>query len=178
MLDIPLEKFPGFINCYVKESGLIENKKVDFGNLIFILCKPIWTERGYKNLIHYDKNDLLLSVKYNNKLVILIFEAPKKFNKDYKKFLQGRYSKFSEEYKQQLLKYFPKYVTENGKKRLHNNYAIIYPDNNYRKLLEARLDVSLNENSEIYSKPDIEEETLNIDIIESLLYTYYKKSVL
>jgi len=164
MLDIFIEKFPGFINCYIGDSRWNDS----FNEKIYVLCRK---NKDYflKNIHKHDKGKLLLVIDPHYELTLLIFKTPNKYKVDYYKFLQGKYSQFSEEYKQQICKYFPRYIEEDGKSRLHNNYAILYPDKKYRKMLEARLGASLNDNSEIYSIPNIEEETLDIKTLENLM---------
>lgn len=165
MLNVPYRKFPGFINCYIKKSS---NNLMNI-NTIQVLCKGLWSGDGNKyisdlNLNHNFK--LLIHIKkIKNSYTLLTFMVPNKYLADYYKFLQGKYSEFSEEYKKQISKYFPKFVEENGKRRLHNNFAILYPKEEHRKNLEHRLGAYLNDKAEIYSAPDLKEEILNTEFI-------------
>lgn len=96
---------------------------------------------------------------------LLTFDI-KEFESEHTLFLSGKYSQFSDKAKNCIEQHTP-FKLKNSKGVIEDTsiFKILYPIKQERETLEKLLDVKLEENAEIYSKPDIIEETFNIDNI-------------
>lgn len=83
------------------------------------------------------------------------FTITDKYKPDYNNFIRGRYSRFSDNLKKNILSFFN--YTKNG-----TMGQILYKGEDRRKQLELQLDVTIDINTELYSIPVFEEETLTI----------------
>ena len=92
----------------------------------------------------------------NNEFSIFTFDVPKKYLKDYQNFLDGKYSKFSDEYKQRVLNF-------NDSNKQSSLGQILYQDPKRRKRMERELGIELNKDSELLSIIDYKIETLNTE---------------
>jgi hypothetical protein len=102
--------------------------------------------------------------EYIGEFVLLTFALPKEFHKDYKRFLKGKYSKFSDEAKIAISHHTAfKIKNEKGKYEDSKIFKILYPNKLDRYELADKLGVNLEENCEIMSSPDLEKETFNIN---------------
>lgn len=86
---------------------------------------------------------------YEDSKLLLIFNVPEEFVDDYNLFLEGKYSKFSYAYK--------KKVTECISSKGGALLKIISPTQADRKSLAESLEVELDPDAEIISKPDLSE---------------------
>jgi hypothetical protein len=97
-----------------------------------------------------------VGIKDNNYLLMLVFQVPEEFEKDYYNFRLGRYSLFSEKYKEK----FPEYLDEKKeKKNIH--WQIINKDSELRQKIIDTFNVSdnlLDKNDEIWDAPRKERE--------------------
>lgn len=78
------------------------------------------------------KGNYFYEYDINKDFTLLIYTVPIYYLLDYDKFKEGKYSQFSEHYKQQILKFFE---CERG----HYLERIMYKDPNYKKDLERTL---------------------------------------
>jgi hypothetical protein len=119
--------------------------------------------------LHYEYQDLEGSfgrLENNMKLVsefkgiydpdryttMFYFDVPYNRMKEYKLFLQSKYSQVSDEYKQRILK-FHNFGTKS------EVYGVLYKTKERRKVLEETLDVYISEDAEVASLLNIEKET-------------------
>ena len=121
-----------------------------FWNKLFINCF-IATEAlsKFKNFRRrYDPNP---------DYVMFVFDVPNKHIKNYKNFINGKYSKFSSDYKFDVLEFHDK--------ELDNELGqILFKSEKRKKEMEHKLDITLPKNSELLSIIDIEQETYNPEI--------------
>jgi len=97
--------------------------------------------------------------------VMFVFEVPKKHVRNYKKFINGKYSQFSKSYKFELLEFHDKDI--------HDELGqVLFKGDKRRKALEKKLGTELPENSEVLSIIDVEQETYNSEIYK------FKKSLI
>ena len=89
--------------------------------------------------------------------VMFIFDIPKPQKRNYKKFLRGQYSKLSSNYKIHLLEFHDKDMND-------TLGQVLFKTEKRRQSLEAKLDVSLPEDSELLSIINVEDETYNPEI--------------
>ena len=88
---------------------------------------------------------------------MFVFEVPRKHVRNYKKFLNGKYSHFSKSYKFDLLEFH--------NKDIHDDLGqVLFRGDKRRKALEKKLGTELPENSEVLSIIDIEQETYDSEI--------------
>lgn len=138
-----------FINCYI-DTNLYK---------VFIV---------FDKLEDYDEDCLkfIKNVKENNKTyssyqedldeIVLEFDIPDKYHDDFYLFVEGKYSKFSLDYKSVLMKYFGTRGIAKGHKV--NEFDTIYPKT-YKKLELAKV---------LYDKKDITEGVKNIvEVLEA-----------
>ena len=137
------------VNTYIGSDEYPE-----YDNHIFLLYKYI----GNPRFIEYEdylENTKIFKAKYDpdKHHVMFIFEVPKKYQKVYDLYKQGKYSNFPENYKVLIFK-FHNIVDEN-----HKVAKVLYKHPDLREELEDRLDILLPKDSEVSSVPD-----LNIEI--------------
>jgi hypothetical protein len=94
---------PGLHGCYVADIN-----KPELTNKIFLVYDYEMTTRFVKF-----ERSLELHPYYvrdydypEEKQVVFVFDVPEEFTKDYNLFKEGSYSQFSEEYKQQILRFW------------------------------------------------------------------------
>lgn len=104
------------------------------------------------------------------KEICVSMKIPQEYLKDYKLFLEGKYSKFSERYKDILVKIYGRTVNPiievnlKGEKSYSKKAAkvsmfeTLYPTYEKRRAIERRLEVTLDENAEVFDKVNLEEE--------------------
>lgn len=152
----------GFINAYIDDV----DHEPHYENCVYLLFKPndpealeyfIQTQREQSNLVveEYD---------HPGGYVVIIYRFPEKFADDYQLFLQGKYSKLSEEYKN----LFPMEKTGMTSKRVPTKESSFYDlvfnrKEKMKNFWEERLGVILDVDSEYWSSPTISEETINLN---------------
>lgn len=92
---------------------------------------------------------------------MLVFDVPISLLPDYDSFMDGKYSKVSEEYKRHLLKFHKEDLTENA---LNNIVGILWRGKKYRASLEDKLGVELTPDQELASIIDMKKETYTEDM--------------
>lgn len=142
----------GFCSLYLGDHEHNTQHK----NAIYALFKPNFTAR-YMDFEKKLKRNPLCIDSYDvshyswGKLrevedhVMFVLEIPKEHLKDYKKFIQGKYSEFSSKYKSKF-------------QRGTNTYAITHKSKRMVKYWEDKLDVVLPKESEVWSIWNPEEE--------------------
>tara|TARA_R100000030_G_C3254746_1_gene123770 strand:+ start:2663 stop:3400 length:738 start_codon:yes stop_codon:yes gene_type:complete len=88
--------------------------------------------------------------------VAFVFDIPERYMDNYVHFLNGKYSKFSPDYKESIL-YFHGFDAEGELGQ------ILFRSPEKKERLEMQLDVELDEDAELYSRPD-EKEVFNPEI--------------
>jgi len=139
---------PYFINCYI-----IPNERP---RLVLI-----FENSDYVPLIHamqkLYEHPCYLDCQYadDNKEVVMYFEVPPEYLKDFYSFIEGKYSGFTEGYKDLLAHLCGR---NSGLDYKVTIYDAIYPTEKKRKLIELRLDTKLDNDAEVFDKPDLKEE--------------------
>lgn len=167
MVGINYKNLPSnFINCYIKVDNenyycmLVFDKTRDYDEIFYHFMNNIHTNN--KHLLKYD--DL-------EEEVIFIFKIPEILKEDFKFFMDGKYSKFSEEYKKVLCNFF-------GRKSKQEDYTVteynaIYPEDFKRKQIASYLSYENSEIDwklikEVLHRPDLEREIFkSIDVLLS-----------
>jgi hypothetical protein len=150
-----------FYNCYIELDENIQDKlknNLKLNNYIYIVYKyPIYIE-NFNALTSFEEHlDFVEEKKIENKYIIFKFSVPEQFEDDFLLFLSGSYSKFSNNYKEEILSLNSYWSS------IYNNISkILFPNKKHRKEIEEFLDVKLSANAEIFSKPDLNKEIFNI----------------
>lgn len=154
----------GFINAYIDDVL----HEPHYQRSVYLLFKPAELE-GLEEFIGEQKFQTALLVEdydYPRGYVVMVYNFPALYWKDYALFLKGAYSKFSEGYKS----LFPKEKngeTKKGVPYTQPSFAahVFNKSEVMRKYWEEKLDSYLGDDSEVWSAPNINKETLNINNI-------------
>ncbi len=180
----------GFMEAYLKD----EYNNLEYENPVFLLFRPgnmnifqafVENEYGRVNT-HTGTKDLRADYDRGNGEVVLVYEFP--FPKDYQKFMEGKYSKFSED----IIKTYPKVkksVVTPGLVLLGMAYRIITKDRDSEELLSdaysdifphlqptivsmaemlaERYGTDFTEDMELWKIPSFEKETLKYETREN-----------
>jgi hypothetical protein len=149
MLSYPFDFYgDDFHNCYIGKTDPV---------MYLVFKKPI------KDFYNFNKiNDTLNTDEYycgtksTNNWHIIKMNIPQQYVNDYYKFIDGKYSKMSEDYKENLLNTLLKYdVTKIVYKKIKE---CLYPTKEARKKLEDELNVTLSTDAEVMSIPNLDIE--------------------
>lgn len=95
-------------------------------------------------------------VEYDKYHVMYLFKIPSEFRKDVEHFLEGKYSKFSDTLKRQILKFY-------GGTKENAVSQIVNKSSQLKKLIEKDLKLTLPDDIELASKPILEQEIYKIN---------------
>lgn len=114
----------------------------------------------FKDLVWImQKSDYFESMDYDddNKELAITFRVPGKYEDDFKKIMNGKYSAISKEYKEVLLDVHGRKA---GQGKCIYMIDALYPDNQTKRYRAEKLGVSVNDlpDGEVMSIPDMENE--------------------
>lgn len=161
----------GFKSAYIRDVS----KEVEYSNPVFLLFKPddnlmfqAFVDSEYVRVNpHTETNDLIEDYDHEGGYVVLLYQFPEEFKDDYERFLHGEYSKFSKKFKSVYPKVM-KVKLPDGRvdEVIGTQYKIIHKGNrkleeeiektgdmDIKKELEARLDIILDDDSELWESP-------------------------
>lgn len=147
----------GFLSAYLKDK----NREISYDKAIYLLYKPPAMDRFQEFLRkEYARTPLLIEdYDYVGGYVVSVYQFPEEFMEEYKLFLQGKYSKFRRQYR----RLFPDYiVTAEGEREVSLQYHIFNKTSAIREYWESKVDQILDEDAEMWSKPDMTSEILDI----------------
>lgn len=159
----------GFVNSYLFCNIL----PIDFDNYcLYLLFKMSQNQNDFEEFILYVKDLLKEKIVYEYETIdnffILVYKLDDSLNEDIQKILDGSYSKIG----QNLLDRIPKFITINTRfgKTKENSFAyMIYKkDKILREMWEKILSIKLDEDSEVWDKKSIEDETLSFEKIAEM----------
>lgn len=133
-------KYFSLINCYLGDSNYPEYSF----NKILMNCK--YNDEKLRAYKYYNTE-----YKLDNKTWMYVFDIPEHFNNDYVLFCQGKYSEFSNEYKQQITKFLSKPIQN------QQVYKILFKTADRKAYIENLVGESIG-NQEVMSKPNLESE--------------------
>lgn len=153
----------GFINGYISDKD-----QYAYDRAVYLLFKPkdviefqLFFEREKKRTIN-----LIDDYDYEDGHTVLVYEFPSKFDKEFQLFLGGRYSRFRNKYKELLPVFESKLDEDDIPFSEHTiQFMVIYKSKALREYLEKKMDTILTDDEELWSKPNIELETLDISKI-------------
>lgn len=158
----------GFIAAYIDDK----NHEPHYRNAVYMLFRPpdmdafqIFLDNEYETLSRrYDRGKILDEYDYGKGYVVVVYGFPERYLSDYRLFLEGKYSRFSEEYKD----LFPKKidVLENDgsvTEQFSLPYLIFNKVKSLKEFWEEKMGVALDSDSEYWMLPNTEgKEALDI----------------
>ena len=157
---------PYFVNAFIGDA----DHEASVEHPIFILCKiDIALAHRDHTWITFEKklqNNPCFLYKYyvgidkntGFDLVMYVFDIPELYKEDYLHFLEGKYSKFTKEYKA----IFPRLTVIGGKSEPSIHFKAIEKDPDLKLQIEKILDTYLDEEAELWPKPDLKREIFRI----------------
>lgn len=157
----------GFIEAYL---GDVNKPEIKYDRGVFMLFKP-------PNVIMFDDwldyerirtPNLVEDYDYEDGYVVVIYVLDKRFASDYQKFLEGKYSKFSLEFKNQFAKVVK--LRDNmgrSKDEITWQWRIFKKDPSIKEHWEKELGMPFTEEMEVWSSPTIDKEQLDIQLIKT-----------
>lgn len=152
----------GFIDAYLDDVHHEPHYKAS----LYLLFKPENME-AFQVFLNkeYKRTKLLIEdYDYAGGYVVTVYKIAEEYMKEYDLFLKGKYSKFRKKY-MQLFPQVVKIENEDGKSVMETSlaYHIFDRTPSIREYWEEKVGTSLDEEAEMWSKPDIEGvEKLNI----------------
>jgi hypothetical protein len=165
----------GYVNSYLFCNII----PIDFDNYcLYLLFKISENNSEFEEFLIFLKQNIKGEIIYEYETVdsffILVYKLEDEINEDIEKILNGDYSKISDK----LLNKIPKFININtrfGKTKEYSFAYMIYKKNKIlREMWEKILDIKLDEESEVWDKKSIEDETLTFKKIEEM-EEYLKK---
>ena len=99
-------------------------------------------------------SNFIKTIEFSHNHTMFIFNVPKKHKINYQKCVEGKYSEFDPEYKEQILNFHSSDIS--------SSLGHILFKSKHRKLkLEQELNIELNTDAELFSVLDLELETFN-----------------
>ncbi len=119
----------------------------------------------YKDYVYHDDwlvNHNLFFDKYSvcENYVMYIFELPRGYEHIYDLFIDGKYSKFDDEYKNHIIHFHKEFYKTDTMK------DVLYKAESMRKKWEEIIGQAIPKDMEVSSIPNIEEETFDIAMIK------------
>lgn len=123
--------------------------------------------------ISYEKSDNEMFVQYLNTLreseitvnviesdeeITFVFKMPERFINEYRSFINGKFSHFSQDAKNIIIDYVTSYHKPNTAKKVR---MVLNKDEELRTYLENKLAVKLDKDLDLTSIPVVEEESFN-----------------
>lgn len=153
----------GFINGYLRDQ---DRELYERG--IYLLFRP-------KNMIEFQlfferergrTHQLIEDYDYEGGYIVLVYVFPDEFLMEYKLFMKGKFSKFRTKYKILIPDIESKIDSEGIPfTELSLPFMVMYKSKALREYLEKKLGTRFDEDDELWSKPDIRKETLDINKI-------------
>jgi hypothetical protein len=165
-LQIPKDslKNNGFINAYSTDV----DKEEQYKDCIYLLFKPPNLDkfREFLDLEHERTKDVVEDYDYKDGFVVVVYKLDDELKEDFDLIRQGKYSKTSKKFQA----IFPKAVKilVNGKHRdeISLQIRIFKKTQDLIDFWEEKLDVTFDEDQEVWRGWDDEDEQLNLNKIK------------
>ena len=164
-IDRDVLKKNNFINGYIKDG----NRDVQYENAVYLLFKPLDLDKFRMFLdSEYERTKLIIDdYDYEDGYVVLVYKLNKTYEKDFQLIKQGKYSKTSEKFQNLFPKTMRVYVTANTfQTKITLQYRIFNKTEDLRKFWEEKIDINLDESSEVWTIFLEENETLDLEKIK------------
>lgn len=161
--NFDLLKKCGFVNGFIKMDGL-EILQGPGRRLLLLLFKHNKLKiTDIKNIIHQNTHvNVLFADELVNDYLVIAVEFPPEFNKDYDMFIEGKYSKFSKEFKSLFPKTKDAFNSKNVKvgKKYTLYYHIFHKTEWLKNFWKTKFElIELDDKLELWEKPN-EEDTI------------------
>lgn len=157
-------KTNGFINGYIRDAG----RDAQYKNAVYLLFHPDNLDKFREFLDkEYERTKAVIDdYDYQDGYVVVVYELPSKFNRDFKLIMESMYSQTSKEF--QAL--FPKIIKikKNGLHRdeISLQFRVFNKTADLIKFWEEKLGVEFDEEQEVWHAFDLNDETLDITKIK------------
>lgn len=154
----------GFLSAYLDDR----NHEIHHESSVYLLFHPEditafqqFLEKEYK------RTPLLVEdYDYEGGYIVTVYKFPEKFMEEYNLFLEGKYSKFRKVY----VELFPKEVLVTDSKgnksmEISLTYHIFTRSEAIKRYWEEKIGQDIPDEMELWSSPDLEKETLDINNI-------------
>lgn len=139
-----------FINAYIDN---VEKEEV-----VLVLNKLDFLEESQTFILIQNLNENFIECREEDEEYLLFYKIPPHFSDDFKKILQGQYSKTSDSYKKIIINIYGS--ERNTKDHIPYMHDCLYPDDLKRKLYAKYLNVEVNLIDEVSSRPRLQEYEL------------------
>lgn len=144
------------------------SRDVHHEDSIYILFKPDNLEE-FEEFLEQEKErykEIVDDYDYIGGYVIVVYKFPKEFLPDMQLILEGKYSKTSNKFKNKFLQVI-RIVDESGQRNEHPSlqWMIFKKADAIRESWAQDFEIYLDGESEVWSRPDMEREVLDIDKI-------------
>lgn len=159
----------GFINSYMFN----QEEALEYESALHLLFMPpdmvdfndFLEEERERRAVILDEHD------YPGGYILLSYELPKRFKRDYQLIMEGRFSETSAAYKNAIPAVVKAKENNIIKSQTSLQHMVFNKDVELRHSWEKMLDVTLHEDQELWSKPVIDKETFKISIYDELSST-------
>lgn len=166
VLGIDREKLDAhnFIDGFLDDVG----RMVHHLNCIYILFRPDDVEK-FEDFLEQEKErypDIIDDYDYSGKYIVVVYKFPKNLLPDMNLILEGKYSETSLEFKKRFSQ-VKKIINDAGLRRdiPSLQWMVFKKSAAIREEWEKELDIVLNENDEVWGKPDMSKQILDIEEI-------------
>lgn len=141
------------------------NSYVSYNGKIVAVVQDKMKAGNYFNLENY-VTDFDVEIESGNIGTAIVFSLPKKFDDDFSKFLDGKYSQLSVEakeliYKNSGLPY--NFIGPSGKATTHKLLLVLQKHAALKAWMESKLEITIPEQDELWEKPSYEKELIDIE---------------
>lgn len=165
-LKIPKDQIKenGFINAYISDS----RREVQYKDCIHLLFRPTNLDkfREFVDSEYERTKDLIEDYDYENGLVVLVYKLDSKYKKDFDIVRQGQYSKTSKKFQDLFSKTVKIERLGLHKDEISLQYRIFQKSKELIMFWEEKLDVTFEDDQEVWDGFEEVNEVLNIDKIK------------
>jgi hypothetical protein len=155
----------GFVNGYIKDGM----RDTQYKNAVYLLFKPTNLDK-FKVFLdsEYERTKSIIDdYDYEDGYVVLVYELNKAFNQDFELIKQGKYSKTSKKFQELFPKTMRVHLTTNTfQNKVTLQYRIFNKTEDLREFWEEKIDIKLDENSEVWTMFIEDKETLDFEKIK------------
>lgn len=154
----------GFVDAFMKD----ELREIEYERSVYLLFKPINIEEFNLFTEEQRESNAPIIDEYDyGKWTILVYKLPKKFEDDYEKILQGKFSHVSEEYKKAIPKWYR--IGENGAyvDKMNIQHMAFEKSDELKKYWKDELDLTIT-NSDEHWHHYFEREVLNKETLKRI----------
>jgi len=155
-----LTKEYGFIDGFMADA----NKETSYLYPVFLVFKPedLGDFQEFVDREYLRTSDLVLDYDYDGGFVVLVYQFPDKFQKDYRRFKQGKYSKLSLEFSARLPAYEKSSSGNNIPEMSIQRRIILQTPEFIESMMEIVGEDIMKITGQCWSIPKMEDETLDI----------------